>query len=45
MHPAASPSKPSVRFTALLEPVMTIVLTSMKPARPSGSVAFLKNGK
>ena len=32
----ASPSSPSVKFTALLEPTMTQKLSATKPSTPAG---------
>src|ERR1700687_2610184 len=40
----ASPSSPSVRLTALLEPTMTQEDRTMKPQTPSGYDTVLKNG-
>ena len=40
----ASPSRPSVRFTALLVPTITKYVSAMKPHTPSGYDTVLKNG-
>src|SRR6185369_1988762 len=40
----ASPSRPSVRLTALLVPTMTQYVSAMKPQTPSGYDTVLKNG-
>ena len=42
--PIASPSRPSVRLTALLLPTMTKYVRTTKATAPIGSTTFLKNG-
>ena len=45
MHPLARPSRPSVRLTALLLPVITSVPSTAKVVMPSGTEKFFRNGK